>query len=200
MNPNTLPIASASLGQVYKLKLRSESQNVKQTSDPSWCRCQKHCQVIDEKIVAVKVQRPDMAMYVLRDLYIIRQWSKFVEWFKVKFTYQTRPYDVDLVDTFGGASLKELDYINEAQNQENFRRDLMHRMGSKIYIPAVHEKMTTRKVLVSEWIEGIQLAKSDKATIQKLTPVGVECFLTQLLETGQFHSDPHPGNLLVTGM
>ena len=83
MNPNTLPIASASLGQVYKLKLRSESQNVNQTSDPSWCRCQKHCQVIDEKIVAVKVQRPDMAMYVLRDLYIIRQWSKFVEWFKV---------------------------------------------------------------------------------------------------------------------
>ena len=28
--------------------------------------------------------------------------------------------------------------------------------------------------------------------------VGVECFLIQLLETGFFHADPHPGNLLVT--
>ena len=149
--------------------------------------------------MAVKVQRPDMVMYVLRDLYIMRHIAKGIEKFKTTFTWQTRPYDVDLLDTFASASLKELDYINEAENQEQFRRDLMHRMGSKIYIPAVHGKLTTRKVLVSEWIEGIQLAKSDAATIQKLTSVGVECFLTQLLETGQFHSDPHPGNLLVTG-
>ena len=34
--------------------------------------------------------------------------------------------------------------------------------------------------------------------INKLTPVGVECFLAQLLDTGRFHADPHPGNLLVT--
>ena len=70
LNHNTLPIASASLGQVYKLKLRSESQNVNQVSDPSWCRCKKHCEVIDEKIVAVKVQRPDMRDHVLRGMFI----------------------------------------------------------------------------------------------------------------------------------
>ena len=28
-----------------------------------------------------------------------------------------RPYDVALLDTFAGATLKELDYINEAANQ-----------------------------------------------------------------------------------
>jgi hypothetical protein len=39
---------------------------------------------------------------------------------------------------------------------------------------------------------------SSKATINRLIPVGVECFLTQLLETGYFHADPHPGNLLVS--
>lgn len=58
--------------------------------------------------------------------------------------------------------------------------------------------MTTRKVLVTEWIEGNKLAQSEAEIINRLTPVGVECFLAQLLETGQFHADPHPGNLLVT--
>ena len=51
---------------------------------------------------------------------------------------------------------------------------------------------------MSEWIEGKQLAKSPASVINKLIPVGVECFLIQLLETGFFHADPHPGNLLVT--
>ena len=54
------------------------------------------------------------------------------------------------------------------------------------------------QVLVTEWIEGAQLATSPPDVIARLIPVGVECFLTQLLETGFFHADPHPGNLLVT--
>merc|ERR1719195_2610599 len=72
------------------------------------------------------------------------------------------------------------------------------RQRDKIYIPKVYEKHTTRKVLVTEWIEGAQLAKSPPEVINQLIPVGVECFLIQLLETGFFHADPHPGNLLVT--
>ena len=51
---------------------------------------------------------------------------------------------------------------------------------------------------MTEWIEGAQLAKSPAEVINRLIPVGVECFLIQLLETGFFHADPHPGNLLVT--
>jgi serine/threonine protein kinase len=47
-------------------------------------------------------------------------------------------------------------------------------------------------------VDGEQLAKSPASVINRLTPVGVECFLAQLLEIGYFHADPHPGNLLVT--
>ena len=197
LDSSTPPIAAASLGQVYKLKLKRSAQNINKVSDESWCRCQKHCQSEDDATVAVKVQRPDMLWFVLRDLYIMRKFAKVVEKLRTTFTYN-RPYDVQLLDTFASASLKELDYINEAANQEEFRRQFMHQMGSKVYIPAVHDQWTTRKVLVTEWIEGEKLAESSNDVINTLTPVGVECFLAQLLDTGRFHADPHPGNLLVT--
>merc|ERR550532_3940732 len=197
LDSSTPPIAAASLGQVYKLQLKRSARNINKVSDESWCRCQKHCQSEDDATVAVKVQRPDMLWFVLRDLYIMRKFAKVVEKLRTTFTYN-RPYDVQLLDTFASASLKELDYINEAANQEEFRRQFMHQMGSKVYIPAVHDQWTTRKVLVTEWIEGEKLAESSNDVINTLTPVGVECFLAQLLDTGRFHADPHPGNLLVT--
>ena len=71
-------------------------------------------------------------------------------------------------------------------------------MKGRVHIPKVYHEMTTRKVLVTEWIDGQKLASSPKDVINKLTPVGIECFLCQLLETGHFHADPHPGNMLVT--
>jgi len=168
------PIAAASLGQVYKVRL-----------------------VETDQMVAVKVQRPDMQQAVLRDIHIIRRLSVAIQWFKTTFSKQ-RPYDVALVDTFGTATLQELDYIHEAANQARCKDELEPKMDGKIYIPSVWHELTTRKVLVTEWIEGPQLAKSSSEVIQRLTPVGIECFLTQLLETGFFHADPHPGNLLVT--
>merc|ERR1712241_695571 len=168
------PIASASLGQVYKVKLAEEDQ-----------------------VVAVKVQRPDMHHYVLRDIYILRLVARSWQWLKSTFTYQ-RPFDVALLDAFAGATLKELDYLNEAANQIKCKEALEPRLKDRIYVPDVYGKYTTRKVLVSEWIEGAQLAKSAPDVINRLIPVGVECFLIQLLETGFFHADPHPGNLLVT--
>jgi len=168
------PIASASLGQVYKVKL-----------------------IENGSVVAVKVQRPDMHHYVLRDIYIMRFIARTTQWIKTTLTYQ-RPFDVALLDTFARATLKELDYVNEASNQTRCKKELEPRLKDKIYVPDVHEKYTTRKVLVSEWIEGAQLAKSAPDVINRLIPVGVECFLIQLLETGFFHADPHPGNLLVT--
>ena len=66
-----------------------------------------------------------------------------------------------------------------------------------VYVPQVHWVATTRKVLATEWIEGEQLARSPREVIQRLVPAGVDCFLAQLLDEGFFHSDPHPGNLLV---
>ena len=55
-------------------------------------------------------------MFPHRDIYIMRKLAGGIQWIKTKLTNQ-RPYDVALLDTFANATLKELDYINEASNQ-----------------------------------------------------------------------------------
>ena len=50
-----------------------------------------------------------------------------------------------------------------------------------------------------EWVTGVKLTGLPSAEIQRLVAAGQEAFLTQLLEVGFFHGDPHPGNLLKVG-
>lgn len=176
------PIAAASLGQVYKTQLRSGE----------W--------------VALKVQRPDMIECVSLDLYLLRQYMKSVEMLKqglmdMGVMAARNQFDVNLLDTFATASYRELDYVNEGQNQDRMSAELEKAMTlkqfAKIRIPKVHWDLTTRKVLVTEWVEGKQLSASPPEVVETLVATGVDCFMAQLIDIGFFHSDPHPGNMLV---
>lgn len=53
-----------------------------------------------------------------------------------------------------------------------------------------------RRILVTEWVDGIKLTDAPEDEVAGLVQLGQECFLKQLLEVGFFHCDPHPGNLL----
>ena len=79
-----------------------------------------------------------------------------VEFVKSYVTVQ-QPYDVELVDTFGGATYCELDYNKEGRNQDLFAVALKESCP-EVRVPAVHWGSTSRKVLVTEWINGKQLA------------------------------------------
>ena len=180
LEEDAIPIAAASLGQVYKCRIKATGETI-----------------------ALKVQRPDMLRAVSLDLYLLRKYAHFVEGFKSYLMEKglfakRKSYDVELLDTFASASYLELDYVKEGTNQEFVQEHLVPKIGKdKMHVPSVFWKFTSRKVLASEFINGIQLAKSDKDTIRRLIPVGVKIYLTQLLDIGFFHSDPHPGNLLV---
>lgn len=50
-----------------------------------------------------------------------------------------------------------------------------------------------------EWVTGVKLTGLPSEEIRRLVAAGQEAFLTQLLEVGFFHGDPHPGNLLKVG-
>eukprot|EP00929_Paragymnodinium_shiwhaense_P057217 TRINITY_DN28632_c0_g1_i1.p1 TRINITY_DN28632_c0_g1~~TRINITY_DN28632_c0_g1_i1.p1 ORF type:complete len:459 (+),score=71.01 TRINITY_DN28632_c0_g1_i1:106-1482(+) len=165
------PIAAASLGQVYR-----------------W--------TFNGRTVAVKVQRPGMQEQVSLDLYILLGAAALWDWLMRRLTKQ-RVDHVALVDAWAGGTWAELDYEAEATNQERFKQALKARMPNDIYVPEVVRECSSQRVLVTEWIEGPKLASCTPEIINRLVPVGLECFLAQLLELGLFHGDPHPGNLLV---
>ena len=92
---------------------------------------------------------------------------------------------------------KELDYENEAKNQEFFKSEFLKKK-SNVYVPSVYRQFSSRRVLTTEWVNGVKLADAPKERIRQLIPVGIELFLTQMLDIGVMHCDPHPGNLYVT--
>jgi aarF domain-containing kinase len=81
----------------------------------------------------------------------------------------------------------------------------------KVVVPQVYKHLCTEKVLVMEWIDGVKLvdlqarttprdenendARETEETLE-LIRQGIDCTLSQLLETGILHADPHGGNLL----
>jgi aarF domain-containing kinase len=112
-------------------------------------------------------------------------------------TQQPKFHDA-LYESFARGSYAELDYENEAANQMRFRKELAER-HVPVVVPRVYHEWTTERVLTSEWIEGCKLADCPKDQIRTLIPIGVELFLTQLLDIGSFHADPHPGTLQYVG-
>jgi aarF domain-containing kinase len=138
-----------------------------------------------------------MAHAIALDIHIIRHLAKIVT-LVVRQISKNKTDHVALVDTWARGSWGELDYEAEAKNQERFRENLLRLFPGKVYVPYVQTDLTRRRVLVTEWIDGPRMADCSPEVVKALCPVGIECFLAQLLDLGIFHSDPHPGNLLVS--
>ncbi|QSV69861.1 MAG: AarF/ABC1/UbiB kinase family protein [Aphanizomenon flos-aquae KM1D3_PB] len=167
------PIAAASLGQVYKGRLKTGEE------------------------VAIKVQRPDLRERITIDLYILRKLAAWVQ----RNLKRVRSDLVGILDELGDRIFEEMDYIHEGENAERFFELYGHMKD--IYVPKIYWEYTNRRVLTMEWINGIKLTQPEKIAAlginaRYLIEVGVQCSLRQLLEHGFFHADPHPGNLLAT--
>lgn len=168
-----VPVAAASLGQVYKGKLKTG------------------------ETVAVKVQRPGLAESITLDVYILRKLSAWVQ----NNVKRVRSDLVAITDEFAARIFEEMDYSQEGRNAERFAQLYGHLKD--IYVPQIYWQYTNTRVLTMEWINGTKLTNIEALRNQGidaayLIEVGVQCSLRQLLEHGFFHADPHPGNLLAT--
>jgi aarF domain-containing kinase len=93
---------------------------------------------------------------------------------------------VGILDEFAYRFYEELDYKLECQNGLIIREHMKN--IPDIIIPRNYPDLTTRKVFVTEWIDGEKLSQSTAGDVQKLVNLGVVAYLTQLLDTGLFHA------------
>jgi hypothetical protein len=149
--------------------------------------------------VAVKVQRPDVLGQVSQDLYVLRRAAEVFDGLVKRFAPQQRTDYVALLNEWAIGFYTELDFQNEASNQRQLRQMLLDRNVTGVFVPAVYDDLCTRRLLVSEWVDGTKLSDVPAEKIAEVTPAAQEAFLTQLFEVGFFHADPHPGNLLLLG-
>jgi len=174
------PVASASIGQVYKGTLRDSNTEV-----------------------AVKIQRPGILADIALDLHVLRVLTPIQTLLQNavngrKTTQQDVNAALSLVDEWGRGFVAETDYRLEAVNTIQFEQSMRNRGLDAVCAPAVVESLTRDKVLVTEWVEGTRLDKDASVDVPRLCGVAINAYLTMLLDTGVLHCDPHPGNLLRT--
>ena len=165
------PIASASLGQVYKAKINNNYY------------------------VAVKVQRPNLEFIIKRDVVILKLLANFLAPF---LPLNIGVGIGEIIDEFGKALFEEINYEQEAINAQRFAK--LFRNNPQVIIPKVEKSLSSKKVITTSWIEGVKLKDRNEIEQNRLIPssfirTGVISGLQQLFEHGYFHADPHPGNM-----
>ncbi len=122
------PIASASVSQVHRAVL------------------------LNGDVVAVKLQRPDIEKKIQTDLLILRDIAGLIQ----RFIKEAELYQpVRIVEEFERVMKKELDFSVEARNIERFRHNF--EAERTVCVPRVYRDISTRRVLVLEYIEGVKI-------------------------------------------
>ena len=167
------PVAAASIAQVHRATLK------------------------DGTAVVVKVQRPGIEGTIKEDLRIMRYLADVLD----KYVPEARRWNPKLiVDEFERSILKELDFRREAKSAMRMRDNFSGDEG--IYVPEVHEGLSTGRILVMDEARGTKLSEVIRSRSRKFNKTliarrGADAFFKMLLVDGFYHADLHPGNILV---
>lgn len=178
----TIPLASASLGQVHAARFKAEGDGSARKT------------ALD---VVIKVQRPDVERLVQTDLDIL---------FDLAWRFQNRPEiaqfadPVEVVQEFASVITAELDYQREAHSARRFHKNFAS--SKTVHIPKVLWEHCSRRVLVMERLHGIKVSRVDALRAAGLNPSKVaknlaDLYMQSIYEDRFFHADPHPGNIWV---
>jgi ubiquinone biosynthesis protein len=167
------PLATASIGQVYKARMKNGRQ------------------------VAIKIQRPNVKKTIEEDIDILETIANLAE----RHLPEADLYDpVGVVDEFARHIRQELDYMLEGRNMERFARNFA--TDDTLYIPEVFWNLTGSRVLTMELLDGIKISNLEKLretgfNLKRIAAKIANMYLKQILIDEFFHGDPHPGNIYV---
>ncbi|KAJ3114778.1 hypothetical protein HK100_001558 [Physocladia obscura] len=172
-----VPRASASIAQVHRARLKNSRQ-----------------------YVAVKVQKPDVAVQVEADLLS----------FGVVMHLLQALFDLKLSWTLPSINShlrQELDFVNEARNAEMAREHMKQVeafRGGVVAVPRIYWELTTPRIMTAEWIDGQSFGDVEGVrrrwgpeNVEKMMATLVNVYADQLFRTGFLSADPHPGNILI---
>ncbi len=170
----SIPLASASLGQVHRAKLYTGQD------------------------IVVKVQRPGLEKIFNLDFEVLHRLTRLLNRYLSRF----KKYDIEAIyEEFFELLFQEIDYINEGKNADRFRENF--KRYPQIKIPKIYWKYTTKRILTLEYLPGIKVddrasLEANGINLDRIIQLGICSYLKQLLIDGFFQSDPHPGNMAVS--
>jgi len=179
------PVASASIAQVHRARLRRAYRPVFGEALPAGAS------------LAIKVVRPAATTAIEADVLLARRWLARVP----KLGILKRVDLMAFLGEFEETLISETDLRNEGRVAERFAFDV--RDDELVLVPRVVWPLSTRRVLTMEFVEGWRLTELTDAErggvdARALAIHGADVFMRQVLVLGRYHADLHPANLFVT--
>jgi len=168
-----IPLAAASIAQVHGARLHSGER------------------------VVVKVRRSGIEAKVGTDLEIVQALAELLE----KHSPALRPYQpVAIVRQFQRTLLHEMDFTYEKRNLEEFARHFADEPN--VLIPKVYPDLCSHQIITMERMDGIPGnditgLKDSGEDLTEFARRGANMYLEMVFRDGFYHSDPHPGNLML---
>lgn len=169
---NKIPLASASIAQVYNAVLPSGQE------------------------VIVKIQRPDIEEKMKQDINILKRLLNLTK-ARIPDSF-INPEEAlqELLTT----TEQELNFEIEANNITKFKE--LNKNIAFVYAPLIYGEYCSSKVITMEKINGFKIDNTKKLELggydsEDLAKKLALSYFKQVFGDGYFHGDPHPGNLLI---
>lgn len=170
-----VPLGAASIAQVHKATL------------------------LDGTTVAVKVRRPGVAESMAEDIMLMKHLLALGEF--ASNSHRDILLSLEgFIEEIERTTASEVDFASELHNLMRFHDELADEEG--VTSPVAYPQYSCESVLVMEFVQGTEISHTQALREQGIDVSALarrvcQSYVTQVLDDGFFHADPHPGNILV---
>lgn len=170
-----VPLGAASIAQVHKATL------------------------LDGTTVAVKVRRPGVAESMAEDIMLMKHLLALGEF--ASNSHRDILLSLEgFIEEIERTTASEVDFTSELHNLMRFHDELADEEG--VTSPVAYPQYSCESVLVMEFVQGTEISHTQALCEQGIDVSALarrvcQSYVTQVLDDGFFHADPHPGNILV---
>ena len=170
-----VPLGAASIAQVHKATL------------------------LDGTTVAVKVRRPGVAESMAEDIMLMKHLLALGEF--ASNSHRDILLSLEgFIEEIERTTASEVDFTSELHNLMRFHDELADEPG--VTSPVAYPQYSCESVLVMEFVQGTEISHTEELRQQGVDMNALarrvcQSYVTQVLDDGFFHADPHPGNILV---